>query len=76
MKLYRIGSTALVCVFLLGACQQGDQVEEEEEEEETPPIPVETTVPIRGDVDAVYTGTAPIEAFAEANVGRPRSQSI
>ena len=68
MKLYRIGSTALVCVFLLGACQQGDQVEEEEEEEETPPVPVETTVPIRGDVDATYTGTAPIEAFAEANV--------
>ncbi len=68
MKLYRIGSTALVCVLLLGACQQGDHVEEDEDEEETPPIPVETTKPVRGDVDATYSGTAPIEAFAEANV--------
>ncbi len=68
MKLYRIGSAALVCVFLLSACQQGDPGEDEEEEDETPPVPVETTVPIRGDIDATYTGTAPIEAFAEANV--------
>lgn len=68
MKLYRNGSAALVCVFLLSACQQGDPVEDEEDEEETPPVPVETTVPIRGDIDATYTGTAPIEAFAEANV--------
>lgn len=66
MKLYRMSSTALVCVFLLGACQQGDQVEEGEEE--TPAIPVETTTPIRGDIDATYTGTAPIEAFSEATV--------
>lgn len=68
MKLYRMSSTALVCVFLLGACQQGDQVEEGEDEEETPAIPVETTTPIRGDIDATYTGTAPIEAFSEATV--------
>ena len=67
MRLYRVGSTALVCVFLLGACQQRDSVDEEEEEE-TPPVPVETTTPVRGDVDATYTGTAPIEAYAEANV--------
>ena len=68
MKLYRMSSAALVCVFLLGACQQGDQVEEGEDEEETPAIPVETTTPIRGDIDATYTGTAPIEAFSEATV--------
>lgn len=68
MKLYRMSSTALVCVFLLGACQQGDQVEEGEDEEETPAIPVETTTPIRGDIDATFTGTAPIEAFSEATV--------
>ena len=67
MRLYRVGSTALVCVFLLGACQQRDSVDEEEEEE-TPPVSVETTTPVRGDVDATYTGTAPIEAYAEANV--------
>lgn len=68
MKLYRMSSAALVCVFLLGACQQGDQVEEGEDEEETPAIPVETTTPIRGDIDATFTGTAPIEAFSEATV--------
>lgn len=38
------------------------------DEEEAPPIPVETTRPERGDVRAVYTGTAPIEAIAEADV--------
>ena len=68
MKLYRMSSAALVCIFLLSACQKGDQVEEGEDEEETPPIPVETTKPIRGDIDAIYTGTAPIEAFSEATV--------
>ena len=67
MKLYRIGSTALACVFLLAACQQGDQ-DTKEEEDETPPVPVEITAPVRGDIDATYTGTAPIEAFAEADV--------
>ena len=66
MRLYRIGSTALVCVMLLGACQQSDQ--DAEEEEETPPVPVETSAPLRGDIDATYSGTAPIEAFAEADV--------
>jgi len=69
MKLFRIGSTAFACVLLLIACQQGDDVgDEQEEEEEAPPVPVETRVPVRGDIFATYTGTAPIEAFAEADV--------
>jgi len=69
MKLFRIGSTAFACVLLLIACQQGDDVgDEQEEDEEAPPVPVETNVPIRGDIFATYTGTAPIEAFAEADV--------
>lgn len=67
MKLHRIGSAAFACVLLLGACQQGNDVEKSDEEE-TPPIPVETSTPVRGDVLAVYSGTAPIEAFAEADV--------
>lgn len=67
MKLHRISSAAFVCVFLLSACQQGNNAETEEEEE-TPPIPVETSTPVRGDVLAVYSSTAPIEAFAEADV--------
>jgi membrane fusion protein (multidrug efflux system) len=69
MKLFRVGSTAFACVLLLSACQQGDDVEEEQtDEEETPPVPVEISAPVRGDIFATYTGTAPIEAFAEADV--------
>ena len=66
MKLHRIGSAAFACVLLLSACQQGDQAQEDDDE--VPPIPVETSTPTRGDVLAVYSGTAPIEAFAEADV--------
>lgn len=69
MKLFRIGSTAFACVLLISACQQGDQVEDDPpDEDETPPVPVETSVPVRGDIYATYSGTAPIEAFAEADV--------
>ncbi len=67
MKLHRNGAAALACVFLLGACERGDQAADENEEE-SPPIPVETSLPVRGDVFAVYSGTAPIEAFAQADV--------
>jgi membrane fusion protein (multidrug efflux system) len=58
----------LLAVLLLGACQQEQASEAEDSGEETPPVPVETSVPVRGDVYAMYTGTAPIEAFAEADV--------
>ncbi len=69
MKLFRIGSTAFACVLLISACQQSDQVEDDPpDEDETPPVPVETSVPVRGDIYATYSGTAPIEAFAEADV--------
>ena len=67
MKLHRISATAFACVFLLSACQQGDQTEEQEDDE-VAPIPVEISKPVRGDILAVYSGTAPIEAFAEADV--------
>ena len=67
MKLHRISSAAFACVLLLSACQQGESTAEEDEEE-VPPVPVETATPVRGDVLAVYSGTAPIEAFAEADV--------
>lgn len=69
MKLLRIGSTAFACVLLLSACQQGTDVEDEQAgEDEAPPVPVETSAPVRGDIYATYTGTAPIEALAEADV--------
>ena len=70
MKLYRISSMAFACVLLLAACQPGEDAagEAEAQEEDVALVPVETTKPIRGDVYAVYSGTAPIEAFAEADV--------
>ena len=68
MKLFRVGIAAFACLLLLSACQQEGETPDEEAEEETPPVPVETSVPVRGDIFATYTGTAPIEAFAEADV--------
>lgn len=75
MWLFRVSSAALVfLLLLLGACQQGNpngdgkSDEEKSDEEETPPVPVEVTSPIRADIFATYSGTAPIEAFAEADV--------
>jgi len=69
MKLYRIGCVVLAGFLLLSACGAGEEAaEQEEEEEDTPPVPVEVSQPIRGDIYAVYSGTAPIEAFAEADV--------
>lgn len=67
MRLHRIGAAALACVFVLGACQQGEK-SGQSDDEETPPVPVEVSLPVRSDVYAVYSGTAPIEAFAQANV--------
>lgn len=66
MKLYRISSAAFASILMLSACQQGDRAAAEDET--APPIPVETSSPVRGDVVAVYSGTAPVEAFAEADV--------
>jgi membrane fusion protein (multidrug efflux system) len=68
MKLHRISAAAFACVLVLSACQQGNQADETEEDEEAPPIPVETSNPVRGDIVAVYSGTAPIEAYAEADI--------
>ena len=68
MRLFRIACATLAGVFLLSACGEGPDSKDEDEEEETPPVPVETRLPVRGDIYAVYSGTAPIEAFAEADV--------
>ena len=70
MTLNRLSPAALALILLLAGCQQSEGVAEngEDETEEAPPIPVETSKPARGDIYAVYTGTAPIEALAEANV--------
>lgn len=67
MRPHWSSAAALACVFILGACEQSDS-KKVGNDEETPPIPVEVSLPIRGDVYAVYSGTAPIEAFAQADV--------
>jgi len=58
----------LLLALLLGACQQGESKDEKEKEDDAPTIPVETSTPSRGDIVAVYSGTASIEAFADAQV--------
>jgi len=68
MSPFRSGPPALLGVLLLGACQSEAPSEAKESADETPPVPVETSAPVRGDVYAMYTGTAPIEAYAEADV--------
>jgi membrane fusion protein (multidrug efflux system) len=68
MSLFRSGPATLLSVLLLGGCQPEQPSQDGKTEEEVPPVPVETSVPVRGDVYAMYTGTAPIEAFAEADV--------
>ncbi|MGI9233527.1 MAG: efflux RND transporter periplasmic adaptor subunit [Woeseiaceae bacterium] len=67
MKLHRYSAAVLACAFALGACQQGEK-SSKDEDEKTPPVPVEVSLPVRGDVYAIYSGTAPIEAFARADV--------
>lgn len=71
MTPYRLSLAVLYCLALV-ACGDGEPQtagnDSEDDEEEAPPVPVETALPERGDVNAVYTGTAPIEAFAEADV--------
>jgi membrane fusion protein (multidrug efflux system) len=65
---FRSGLPALLGVLVLGACQSEQAPESGDSGDETPPVPVETSAPVRGNVYAMYTGTAPIEAFAEADV--------
>jgi len=67
MSLNRFGPAVIVCALFLGACGQNEQ-ESDATEEEIVAIPVEIGTPVRGDIVAVYSGTAPIEAYAEADV--------
>jgi len=60
---------AVMLSLALGACS-GEQAAEQndEEKEEGPAIPVEVSQPTRGDIYATYSGTAPIEAYQDAQV--------
>ncbi|NNC76778.1 MAG: efflux RND transporter periplasmic adaptor subunit [Woeseiaceae bacterium] len=68
MTINRRGGFLLLLIFLFSGCQSGAESDASSDDEETTPVPVETARPTRGDVHAVYTGTAPVEAFAEAEV--------
>lgn len=67
MRLHRIGAAALALILALSACEKGDE-SLDKDKKESPPVPVEVTLPKRGDVYAFYSGTAPIEALAQADV--------
>jgi membrane fusion protein (multidrug efflux system) len=64
--------TVLLAALALGACSGAADTPEgedgEQEKEEAPAIPVEVATATRGDIFAVYSSTAPVEAFAEAQV--------
>lgn len=71
MRFDRRTPVTLALLLVLAACGPKDEAADataEDEKEDSPPIPVETAKPSRGDIYAVYTGTAAIEAFAEADV--------
>lgn len=59
-------SLLTMLLLTISACEIGGDASEESEEAAA--IPVETIEPTRNDVDATYSGTAPIEAFADATV--------
>ena len=64
----RAGMLAMVAALALAGCEQGGDQDEDDAEDDVAAIPVETVNPVRGDIDARYSGTAPIEAFADAIV--------
>ena len=66
MMPFRRHPLAPVLLLALVAC--GQQNGKAEDDEDTPPVPVETSKPSRDNIYAIYTGTTPIEAYAEADV--------
>lgn len=61
----------LLPLMVLGACEMqasGDDDKDAADEEETAAIPVEVGHPTRGDIFAVYSATAALEADGEAEV--------
>lgn len=55
-------------IVALTACSEGKEGDPESEKDEAPSIPVEVAVPTRSDIYSSYSGTAPIEAFADVSV--------
>jgi membrane fusion protein (multidrug efflux system) len=70
MTRFRAGIATTLCLTLVACGGEAPETAERQQDatEETPPVPVEIVRPERGDIHAVYSGTAPIEAYAEADV--------
>ena len=69
MSVRKLRSELLLISLFLVACQPGDGKNDTQADENTAAaIPVEIASATRGDILAVYSGTAPIEAFADATV--------
>lgn len=73
----RIRPGLILGFMLLAACEPGaksnnasnaDGADNGKARDDSPAIPIETSVATRDDIYAMYSGTAPIEAFAEAEV--------
>ena len=73
----RFWPVLILGMMLLAACQpdaesdsaaSADASEAKDTEDDSPAIPVETSAATRADIYAMYSGTAPIEADAEAGV--------
>ncbi|MEX0976159.1 MAG: efflux RND transporter periplasmic adaptor subunit [Woeseia sp.] len=59
----------MLILAILGGCQSdADDKAGDDSAQDAPAIPVEIALGSRGDIYAVYSGTAPIEAFADAQV--------
>jgi len=71
---FRLLALIVIATFAVGACDKSGEADEEDHD--VAAIPVETTRPSRGDIDATYSGTAPIEAFADAVVGLSTSLRV
>lgn len=69
MSARKIWPQILLGTVMLTACQSGEgNKDAESNDDEVVAIPVEIASATRGDILAVYSGTAPIEAFADATV--------
>ncbi len=66
MSARHIWPSILISAMLVAACQSEDG--DNAADEEIAAIPVEIASATRGDIYAIYSGTAPIEAFADATV--------
>lgn len=64
----RVWPGLIVAALFIAACGDGSASGDDSDDEDDASVPVETVTPSRGDIDAVYSGTAPIEAFADATV--------